>query len=309
MAVSQESTPSRRQRRLRWHQIYYLLALFDVLVVGLGIFLNHLIIDTHDDSIQRNQVWETRLDRYLDLGTLAGEVNAPGNDVFDTRDVEAESARQRAAMQRFETLTTKIRNDLHNTPSEYAVVLRSDLKRVETEMGEMTAEAQQIFEYFDLGRADLAGSRMASMDRKYHEVNLAITHTREDIGRIQRDMFTEQADHAADLRNFEYLIAAAVVLMISCATGYGHRIKKELEARDAERSRYVAQLEASSSDLAFANASLSDEISARVQAEGRLRTSEERYALAARGANDGLWDWHIDRGDVYYSARWKALLR
>jgi len=31
---------------LRWHQIYYLLALFDVVVVGMGIFLTHLIIDT-----------------------------------------------------------------------------------------------------------------------------------------------------------------------------------------------------------------------------------------------------------------------
>jgi diguanylate cyclase (GGDEF)-like protein/PAS domain S-box-containing protein len=39
-----------------------------------------------------------------------------------------------------------------------------------------------------------------------------------------------------------------------------------------------------------------------------VRESEERYALAAQAANDGLWDWDLARGTIYYSSRWKEML-
>lgn len=39
-----------------------------------------------------------------------------------------------------------------------------------------------------------------------------------------------------------------------------------------------------------------------------VRESEQRYALAAQAANDGLWDWDLETGSVYYSPRWKEML-
>jgi diguanylate cyclase (GGDEF)-like protein/PAS domain S-box-containing protein len=39
-----------------------------------------------------------------------------------------------------------------------------------------------------------------------------------------------------------------------------------------------------------------------------LRRSEERYAVAMRATNDGIWDWDLTAASMHFSERWKMLL-
>lgn len=53
---------------------------------------------------------------------------------------------------------------------------------------------------------------------------------------------------------------------------------------------------------------LNQELERRVvERTNALRESEERWQLAIKGANDGIWDWDVRTNQVFFSSRWKQM--
>ena len=42
--------------------------------------------------------------------------------------------------------------------------------------------------------------------------------------------------------------------------------------------------------------------------QDKLEDSRRRFEMAARGTNDGIWEWDLRRNTLYYSPRWKSML-
>ncbi len=90
----------------------------------------------------------------------------------------------------------------------------------------------------------------------------------------------------------------------------GLREETDNRQRDGSPLAVEARLDLVLDDdgLAAGLVAVFQDITARKRAVEALRVSEERYALAVRGANDGLWDWDLTTGEVYYSDRWQSLV-
>ena len=50
------------------------------------------------------------------------------------------------------------------------------------------------------------------------------------------------------------------------------------------------------------------DISEHKQMIEQIRRSEERFSLVMRGTNDGIWDYNLETGEIYFSPRWTEML-
>lgn len=269
--ITQQSIESRPSKRPKWHYVYFLLAAFDLLTVSASLYLSHRLMDIYTNSVTVNQEWAGRLGQYATLSQLAGAVNAPGNDVFDSHDVVGESARLHVALVQFTTALEAAGKELQATaPQQEAALLRQNLEMVQTAMTAMVAEADLIFSYFAKGEPNEAGARMATMDRKYGVLNTALANLNEQVREIQKRHFMRQIDVAGSLRRFEYLIAGLIAVMVGGVTLYGHKIAQELTKHTTEREQYVEALHQ-------ANTMLQIEINERNQLDAALRESQSLF--------------------------------
>jgi len=76
-----------------------------------------------------------------------------------------------------------------------------------------------------------------------------------------------------------------------------------VRALDAGADDYVAK----PPDLQVLQARIRTQLE-RVRATCALAASEERYALAAEGSSDALWDWSVETGELYSSDRLRTIL-
>ncbi len=90
----------------------------------------------------------------------------------------------------------------------------------------------------------------------------------------------------------------AEVCQLACALTEKWQLAKHAHLK---LSQLNAMVQEQTKELAAANHQLKGEIVER-------RRSEDRYALAAAAANDGLWEWDIAADKMFYSMRWKAML-
>jgi signal transduction histidine kinase len=233
-----------RVPRPRFHLIYYVLAAFDLLAVSLGLFLVDRISAIHQQAIVENQVWAGRLADLSDLAQLAAGVNTPGNDVFQTGDVQAQRRLLDDAVAAFDTMIDGFRAEIvANVDAAEADRILPRLDETAGNMDAVVVEAARVFDAFASGSPQAAGEAMATMDQAFGRALQSMTALAGVVRAVQQGHFAVQSDRVAALRRYEFVIAALIVIMVCGVTVYGHLLARRIKEATARRAAAEAELD------------------------------------------------------------------
>ncbi|HVR19298.1 MAG TPA: EAL domain-containing protein, partial [Polyangiaceae bacterium] len=113
-------------------------------------------------------------------------------------------------------------------------------------------------------------------------------------------------------RPFALLAPDAEQLFARTTPVRGASRERVLQIRGRHKDGRTLSLEATfgeqEEDGSIMHTGILRDITQREELEQQLRTSEERYSLASRGANDGIWDWDLATDRIFFSPRWKSIV-
>jgi len=202
-------------------------------------------MNIYTSSVEDNREWALHLGQLDELRELAGSVNAPGNNVFDTQDVAAEAKALTIQYHKFSEYLADIQKDFvnHSPPEPRLDSILLNFTKIETGMHLMVEQASLIFARFEKHDMDGAGKYMANMDREYERVNASLAHLDSSIRAIQQFHFDDQRAQAGMMQQYELVIALFIFIMIGMASMYGRRIFLEMKIAARERDGFLRELQ------------------------------------------------------------------
>lgn len=239
-------------RSIKWHRPYFFLAAFNVLVVSLGMLLNHQLVEAYQRSVTANRAWVEQLASYSSLVSLAGNVNAPANTVFESREFNREEKRLRDANIAFSQTLEKAKAQLQlrtlqaETYDEVTRLsihnLRQELEIIDTSMAAMVKEVSLVFSALKAGDPEYALARMTTLDRRYADVLGALAVFREHVALIQSELLAQEISTVENLRRYQYVLLGFVLILVAGAIAYGRHMIRQITLQTIEKDGYLVAL-------------------------------------------------------------------
>lgn len=203
---------------------------FVILTIAISLAFSHMLTERYRSTIDQNEYWSQAVSNLVELSGLVNAANAPGNNVFKSTDPATEREHKEEADQAFKQKLLETRSHLAKSIAspEQTAALFSILDQSVDTFRELDAQAQIIFERFEDGTPELAIANMAAMDRSASLTTKRIVDLIFYVRDIQRDSLQEEEEKAIALSSVEYYLAGEIVLIITIALIFGHKMSRHL---------------------------------------------------------------------------------
>lgn len=225
----------------RWYHFYFLLALFDLGVIVASLALYHGTLTSYKQALRKIATIQGKQRWVGNLRLAVIYLNAPGNDVFETRRVSEERGRFERAEDKLRLLMSRGRKFGEGLSS-----FRGDIDK-------MIAEEKKIFDYFTVaggtgspGRIDhatleAAATAMAAMDRHQAAAMSTLSGLQQRYSMRESGLLREYGDQLARNAALEKYFLATVVLILIGVFWYGRKLQRMHERMIVDQQQAMAE--------------------------------------------------------------------
>jgi signal transduction histidine kinase len=228
-------------RRWHWSYYYFVLAVFDLVVIGASLALYDRILESYQESLSSITVIEKKQGELAELRACLLELNAPGNDIFESRDVSLERSRFEESYPR---LTGRLES-AQGSGVELSGFRRNLGEMVESELlifglferllaGEMPADAEAAV-------IDEATALMAAMDRAQADALASLVEIESRLRAEELGLLKAHGEELAVSTQVEYYFFGIVALILVGVFWYGRRLQTMQEEMAAEKQRWIEE--------------------------------------------------------------------
>jgi len=257
--------------RPQLHSLFLLLTALMLFTVGGSTYVGFRLLAIHTRSVEDNKLWEDRSIAFRALASVALAADAPGNDVFESRNLQFEERRLDAAVAEFDSgmaiARAELKRDVAPDPSDsdmYAE-LNGDLTRIQDGMNAMVLASRDVLSNYSAGRLQQASRSGSDMDRKYRALNDMLRQLQNHLSAVRTKRLGDEVNEAIQLRAVERGVAVAVSLMLLALAYYGYRLSRSVTDNLEEKDRALGALAESEERFRLLSEQLERRVVARTE--------------------------------------------
>ena len=262
--------------------LYFALAAFDLITVCTALLLNHIATTRFERAVFTSADLSRQQTQIIDLIHLAQRANAPGNDVFQSRQVAMERERHEGAMARFDAALAQTLTSVHGRPDRKAALTHA-LRDAESAMRQSSDLSRALMSALDNNSFSAAAATMAEMDRAYGQTVQHLDHALSILEEERADHLQRQLQLARRLRILETVVALAVCLIVVMVAFYGRHISRIVRQTQQQRATMLGEVAAGRERLQHYADDVSHELRAPIS---KLRLEAEIALRIDRAAGD-----------------------
>ncbi|WP_417317226.1 response regulator [Emcibacter sp.] len=227
----------------QWYTTYVALTVFAIFVVMISLYLNREIIEMYNEAAGEDREWAVFQREILELTELGVEVNAPGNEIFETQDVTGERQKYQEVYDRLILAINKLeessRKINHGGPMN---PILEQFAGARAQLGVLNSEVEAVFREFETGNLDVASRHMSKMDRAYARLAGHLTEASFLATQVEQSRLDEHISLANEFRNWGYVTIFIVLLFVTTTIYYGRRLTTRINQEERNKRRTEAEL-------------------------------------------------------------------